>query len=103
MRNINYNAMQNYTNQPVTLDNESTLDAAAFSDAAPATSAAIALDAHFISSGIKLDIEIFPKGNIKKMVDKETTDTTPAPESHDADTPDTYAQDSGSTDSNSPY
>ena len=37
------------------------------------------------------------------MTDKDTIDTTPAPDAPDDDTPGTVAQDSGSTDFNSPY
>ena len=37
------------------------------------------------------------------MADKDTIDTTPAPDTSDSDTPDTSAQDSVSTDSNYPY
>ena len=76
-----------------------------FSATVPATTAAtnvtdasaIAPDANFLLSGLKLYTELFLKGNINNMADKDTIDTTPA---HNAYTPGILAQDSGSTDSN---
>ena len=73
---MNDDAADDATDWPVTLENESTPDAAVFAAAAPAaTSAAasaadtaaftIAPDSHFLSSGLKLDTEIFSKWNIK--------------------------------------
>ena len=69
-----------------------------FSATVPATTAAtnvtdasaIAPDANFLPSGLKLYNELFKTGNIKNMDDKYKTDTTPAPDaSNDAyiDTP----------------
>ena len=70
-------------------------------DAADATD--IASDANFLPSGLKLYSKLFKKGNKNNMADKDTIDTTPAPDAPDAVTPGTVAQDSGSTDFNSPY
>ena len=55
------------TNQPVNLDNEDNPDTAVFTAVAPVITSAvsdstIASDAHFLSSGLKLDTEIFWKG-----------------------------------------
>ena len=92
------------TNRLVTLDNEATPDDDGFTAAAPAASAsAIDPDAHFLSSGLKLDIEIFLKENIKNMADKDTIGTNPAPDSPGSDTPDSASQYAGSADSNSPH
>ena len=63
-------------------------DTTATTDAANAS--AIAPDANFLPSGLKLYNELFKTGNIKNMDDKYKTDTTPAPDaSNDAyiDTP----------------
>ena len=69
--------------------------AAAASDISPGT--------HFLLSGLKMDTELFSKGNIKSMAYKDTINTTPDPGAPNADNPDTSAQDSGSGDSSSPY
>ena len=95
-------------NQPVNLDNGDTPYAAIFATTTPpaATAAAaynIAHYAHFLSFGLKLDTEVFSKGNIKNMYDKETFDTKPVPDVPDSDTPESAAQHAGSTDSNYPY
>ena len=75
----------------------------ASTDAADAS--AIIPDAYFIPSGLKLYTELFKKGNINNMDDKDTIDTTPDPDTSNppyADTPDAIIQDFGSTDSNCP-
>ena len=60
MNNKNAN---NDTDQPVTLVNEANSDAAVFAAGAPAaTSVNISPGAHLVSSGIKLNNEIFLKG-----------------------------------------
>ena len=106
---MNDDAANNATNQPVTLENEDTPGFAVFAAANPAATAAavdattIAPDSHFLSHGIKLDTELFSKGNIKNMADKDKFDVSPDPDLPNADTPDASAQDSGSTDSNYPY
>ena len=77
-----------------------------FSATVPATTAAtnvtdasaIAPDANFLPSGLKLYTELFLKGNINNMADKDTIDTTPAPDTNDSYTPDNSAQDAVSTD-----
>ena len=98
----------NYANgandQLVTLYNEATPNAAVFAATAPAVAASvIAPDAHFLSSGLKLDTELFLKGNIKNMADKGTIDTIPYLNTPDTDNPNAAAQYAGSTGSNSPY
>ena len=95
---MNYDPVNNGTDWPATIDNIYTPDAAIF-----AAASAIALDAHFLPSGLKLDTEIFLKGNIKNMADKDTINTTPSPHVPDADITDAAAQDDGCTGSNSPY
>ena len=103
---MNENTTNDDTNQPITLNNEVTLDAAVFAAAASSTTAAafaIAPDAHFLSSGLKLDTELVLKGNINNMDYTDTIETTPAPDSTDSDTLNAAAQYAGSTDSNSPY
>ena len=74
---MNRNAAKGATNRPITLNNESTLDNSVFSDTAPDATAVVAAtdispDAHLLPSGIKLDTQIFSKGNIKNMDDKDT-------------------------------
>ena len=102
MNNKNAN---NSTNQPVNLDNESTPDVAIFTaaTAAAASASAIVPDARFLSSGPKLDTELFSKGKINNMADKDTINATPAPNAPNSDNPDAVAQYYGSADSNSPY
>ena len=90
---MNDNSANDATNQPVTLDNKATPDAAIF---VPAI-------ARFLSSDIKLGIEIFSKGNIKKISDKDTIDTTPSYDVPNNDNNNATTQDYGSNDSNSPY
>ena len=107
-RDMNDAAANDTTDWPINLNNEATPYNAVFTPATPAVTAATAAaaispDAHFISSGIKLDTELFLKGNINNMADKDTIDTTPDPDTPSSDTPDASAQDAGSTDSNSPY
>ena len=55
---MNYDSANDATNLPVTLENEST-PGAAISTVAATT--AITPDAHFLSSGLKLDTDIFLK------------------------------------------
>ena len=77
---MNNYAANNATNQYVTLDNEATPDIAVLSDAPAATATAasdIVPDAHFLSLGLKLDNELFSKGNIKYMDENDTINTTP--------------------------
>ena len=101
---MNDDSVNDAIDRPVTLDNEATPDAIFFVVAAPAvTAAAIAPDAHFVSSGLKLDTEIFSKRNIKNLADKDTIDTTPDPNANDSDTHYAAAQYDGSTDSNYLY
>ena len=104
---MNDNAVKKAINQPFTLNNEATPDATIFAAAAPnATSASTSViypDAQFLSPGLKLDTELFSKGNIQNMDNKNTIDTNPSPYAPYADTPNASARDSGSTDSNSPY
>ena len=107
---MSYDSANDAIDQPITLENEYTPDTAIFAAAAPVANAAddaatptIAPDAHFLSSGLKLYTELFSKGKINNMADKEIIYTSPAPDSIDADTPNAIAQYSGSTDSNSPY
>ena len=64
---INDEAANNTTDWPITLNNEATPDTTIFYFAAPtvtavattATATAISPDAHFPSSGIKVDTELF--------------------------------------------
>ena len=109
---MNNNAVNDPTNQPVNLNAEYTPDTTTFTAAAAAptgsaptaaTTSAIAPDDYLPSSGLKMDTELFSKGNIKNMADKYTTGTTPDYDAPNADNPDAYAQDYGFTDSNSPY
>ena len=72
---MNDNSAKDATNLPVILDNGATPYSAVFA----AATSAIATDAHFLSSGLKLDTELFSKGTIKNMADKDTIDTTPDP------------------------
>ena len=56
----NNNVANDVTNRNVTLDNEATPDAAIFdASTAPNAASAITPDAHFLSSWIKLDTELF--------------------------------------------
>ena len=96
---MNNDTVNTATNQPVTINNDATPD----SDFFAANDANIAPDAYFLSSGIKLDTEIFSKGDINNMADKYTINTTPVPNLLNADTPKSAAQDDSSTDSNPPY
>ena len=72
---INDNAANDASKRPVTLNNSATLDAAVFvtaytvaSDvAATAATATIVPDSYLLSSGLKLDTELFSKGNINNM------------------------------------
>ena len=64
--NINDNTANDATERPATLENEATPDTAILSATATATTSAAAAaayvispDAHFLSSGLKLDTEIF--------------------------------------------
>ena len=100
---MNNDAVNNTNNQHVAPDNEATPYAADFSAAAPVATAAISPYAHFLSSGLKLDTELFSKGSINNMAYKDTINTTPVPNAPDSDTPDASAQYAGSTDSSSPY
>ena len=105
---MNRNAAKGATNRPITLNNESNLDNSVFSDTAPDATAVVAAtdispDAHLLPSGIKLDTQIFSKGNIKNMDDKDTIDTTTDYNVPEANTFNSATQYSGSTDSNSPY
>ena len=112
---MNEYAANDNTNQPATLKNEATLDANIFSTTASGTASAaasaaaasaantIAPDTHFLSSGLKKDTEIFSKGNINNIDDKDRIYTNPDPDKTDADTPDATAKDSGSSDYNSQY
>ena len=96
---MNNDAANDTTGQPVTLNNESNPDTGVFSVA----TSAIVPDSHLLSSGIKLDTELFSKGNTNNMADKDTIDTTPVPKAPDTNTPDFAAQYAGSTESNYPY
>ena len=107
---MNIDAANIATNQTATLENEATPDVtiffAAYSVTTPAAAVAISAidpDPHFLLSGLKLDTDLFLKGTINIMDDKETVNNTPASNTPDADNPDTAAQNSGSTDSNTPY
>ena len=104
---MNNNAKNGATDQTVTFDNEVTIYAAIFDADAPSATAAAASaifpDAHFLSSRLKLDTDIFPEGKINSMADKDTIDTTPATNALETDTPEYSSQYAGSTDSNSPY
>ena len=101
----------NATNQPVNQENEATPDVAVFMAAnnaatAAATAAASAIsnishDAYLLASGLRLETELFLKGNTKNMADKYTINTTAPPDTPDLDNLNTSAQDEGSTDSNS--
>ena len=51
----------------------------------------------------KLGTELFSRGNVKNMADKDTIDTTPDHDSPNADTLGVASQDADSTDSNFPY
>ena len=51
----------------------------------------------------KLDNEVFSKGDINNIYDKDTIDSTPAPDAPYSDNPNYAAQDYVSTNSNSPY
>ena len=104
---MNYDTAKDATDRPVNFNNEATPDAAILSDSPVSTTAAtitsdIALDAHFLSSGINLNTELFSKGNLKRMADNDIIETTPDPDAPDANTPDTSVQDAGSTESNYP-
>ena len=99
---MNNDAVNNPADQSVTI--KATPDTAVFPVAAPsATAVDISPDNHFLSSEIKMDTELFLKGDIKKMADKEKIDATPDPNAPDDHTPNTADQDDGSTDSNYPY
>ena len=98
---MNDDAMNNATNQPATLDNEATPDAAVFS--ATAAAVAIAPDPHFLTSGLKIDTEILLNGNLNDMADKDTLNTPPATNAPDDNTPNADVQNAGSTDSSSPH
>ena len=106
--NMNNNAANEATNQTSTLDHEATIDAIFFASVAPAATATavvstISPDDHFLSSGLKMDTEIFSKGSINIMANRDTIDTTPSPDAPDGDSSDDAAQDSGYTDSYSPH
>ena len=75
---MNNDAVNNTNNQHVAPDNEATPYAADFSAAAPVATAAISPYAHFLSSGLKLDTELFSKGSINNMAYKDTIDITAA-------------------------
>ena len=96
---MNNGTANDATNQNVNLNNESTPYATIFAAASPATTtaAAIAPDAHFLSLGLKLDTEIFLKGNTNNMADKDTIETTPVPNVTTNDKSDDASQDSVST------
>ena len=88
---MNNSVANGATNRPVTTDNEATPDASVFAAANPATtttafSYTIYDDDHLIPLGGKLDTEIFLKGNIKNMDDKDTIDTTLAPDTDTTNT-----------------
>ena len=103
------NTVKNATNQPVPLDNEVTPDVAVFSvaDSAGTVAAAadsfIAPDAYFLSSGLKLDTELFLTGSINNMADKYKIYPTPGPNVPESDTPNSSAQDYGPLTPNSLY
>ena len=69
--------------------------AAAASDISPGT--------HFLLSGLKMDTELFLKGKINNMADKDTIGKNPSPGAPDADNLNAAAQYDGFTDSDSPY
>ena len=103
---MNDDAANNATNQPISLKNDAIQYASVFNVATPSDTAAastIALDAYFLSSRLKLDNEIFSKGNINHMADEDTLYTTSDPNAPNNDTSNASAQDSVSTDFNSPY
>ena len=104
---MNDDALNDSTNWPISPDNEATLDAAIFSasivTATVSNVSDIAPDAHFLSSGLKLDTALFSKGGINNIADKYIIDTTPYPDAPGAEYPDAAVQDDGSIDSNSPY
>ena len=110
IRYMSYDSANDAIDQPITLENEYTPDTSIFAAAAPVANAAddaatptIAPDAHFLSSGLKLYTELFSKGKINNMADKDTINATPAPNAPNSDNPDAVAQYYGSADSNSPY
>ena len=98
---MNDDSAKKATNQPVTLGKKVTPIAVA--PAATAATCAIAPDAHLISSGLKIDTELFLKGSTNNMADKEKIETTTAPDSPTADSPDANSQYDGSADSNYPH
>ena len=66
---MNDDAINDATEQTITLNNEAITDAAVFDTNDPsnpattaATASTIAPDAHFLSSGLKLDTKLFLKG-----------------------------------------
>ena len=100
---MNSNPMKNTTNQPVTINNETNPHAAIFSASLAVTASAIAPDVHFLSSGLKLDTDIFSKGNINHLNNKDTIDTTPDPYAPEDDTSNASSQDYSSIESSLPY
>ena len=82
---MNNVACNNATNQPVSLKNKATPDATVFASAAPAPTSdavfasTIVPDAHIPLSGQKQHTKPFSPVRINKMENKDTMDTTPAP------------------------
>ena len=105
---MNNKTANNATNWPITLDNESTPDSTVFDATAPASTtsaaaAAISPDSDFLLSGLKLNTDLFKKGNINNMADKDKMDSTLAPNKVNDYNPDYYAQDDDCTNSNFLY
>ena len=102
---MNDDATNNTTHQTINIKNQSTPDATISNTSNPSANAAadIAPNANSLSLGLKTDTDIFLKGNVNNMANKDKINTNPDPDAPDTDIPENASQDSGSTDSNSPY
>ena len=106
---LNDDACNNAINWPVSLNNEATPYNAVFSGAAPTSTSAtdvastIVPDAHIPPSGQKQHTKPFYPVNMKKVAQKYTLGTTPAPYAPTATTADASSRYPGLVVSNSPY
>ena len=106
---MNDDARDDATDQPVSLNNEATLDVAVFAGTNPIPTAAsgaasnIVSDAHIPPSGQKQHTKPFYPVNMDNMAKKDTIDTIPAPESPTTALADASARYSVLIVSNSPY
>ena len=105
---MNNNTRDGATYIPVSLNNEATTYAAAFSGAAPSPTAATAAstivpDSHTPPSGKKQRIKPFYPVNMKKMCKKDTIDTTSVPDAPTATSTNASSQSPVLKVSNFPY